>query len=52
MEKYVTIEVDDVKVVDMDFDDVNKVVTIKTVTDFIFEYNISYTDLFNLLHKE
>lgn len=52
MEKYVTIEVDDVKVIDMDFDDVNKVVTIKTVTDFISEYNISYTDLFNLLHKE
>ena len=52
MEKYVTIEVDDVKVIDVSFDDVNKVVTVKTVTDFISEYKISYADLFNLLHKE
>lgn len=52
MEKYVTIEVDDVKVIDMSFDDVNRVVTVKTVTDFISEYNISYTELFNLLHKD
>lgn len=52
MGKYVTIEVDDVNVIDMDFNDSTKVVTIKTVTDFVSEYNISYKELFTLLNKE
>lgn len=52
MEKYVTIEIDDVNVIDMEFNDLTKVVTIKTVTDFISEYNMSYKDLFSLLNKE
>lgn len=52
MGKYVTLEVDDVRVIDMEFDDINKVVTIKTVTDFILEYNMSYTELFRLINKE
>ena len=52
MGKYVTIEVDDVNVIDMDFNDSTKVITIKTVTDFVSEYNISYKELFNLLNKE
>lgn len=51
MEKYVTIEIDDVNVIDMEFNDLTKVVTIKTVTDFISEYNMSYKDLFSLLNK-
>ena len=52
MGKYVTIEVDDVNVIDMDFNDSTRVVTIKTVTDFVSEYNISYKELFTLLNKE
>ena len=52
MGKHVTIEVDDVNVIDMDFNDSTKVITIKTVTDFVSEYNISYKELFTLLNKE
>ena len=51
MVKYVTLEIDDINVLDMEFDDTTKVVTIKTVTDFISEYNMSYKDLFSLLNK-
>ena len=47
-ESYILLRVDDEKVIDFDFNDECKIVTVKLGSDMIQEVNLSYEDIYSV----
>lgn len=51
-DSYILLRVDDEKVIDFDFNDDCKVVTVKLGSDMIQEVNLSYEDIYSIFSRE
>ena len=51
-ESYILLRVDDEKVIDFDFNDDCKVVTVKLGSDMIQEVSLSYEDIYSIFSRE
>ena len=47
-DNYILLRVDDEKVIDFDFNDESKIVTVKLGSDMIQEVSISYEDIYSI----
>ena len=51
-ESYILLRVDDEKVIDFDFNDDCKIVTVKLGSDMIQEVSLSYEDIYSIFSRE
>lgn len=51
-DSYILLHVDDEKVIDFDFNDDCKVVTVKLGSDMIQEVSLSYEDIYSIFSRE
>ena len=51
-DSYILLRVDDEKVIDFDFNDDCKVVTVKLGSDMIQEVSLSYEDIYSIFSRE
>ena len=51
-DNYILLRVDDEKVIDFDFNDDCKVVTVKLGSDMIQEVSLSYEDIYSIFSRE
>ena len=51
-DNYILLRVDDEKVIDFDFNDDSKIVTVKLGSDMIQEVSISYEDIYSIFSRE
>ena len=51
-DSYILLHVDDNKVIDFDFNDDCKVVTVKLGSDMIQEVSLSYEDIYSIFSRE
>lgn len=51
-DSYILLRVDDEKVIDFDFNDDCKVVTVKLGSDMIQEVSLSYVDIYSIFSRE
>ena len=51
-DNYILLRVDDERVIDFDFNDDCKVVTVKLGSDMIQELNLSYEDIYSIFSRE
>ena len=51
-DSYILLRVDDEKVIDFDFNDDCKIVTVKLGSDMIQEVSLSYEDIYSIFSRE
>ena len=51
-DSYILLRVDDEKVIDFDFNDDRKIVTVKLGSDMIQEVSLSYEDIYSIFSRE